>query len=91
MLGPLSTRFLCKSSLSQKYWDVSGDSIARCSSVRVYSQVTPQLGQWKASEVIPRISLEDSEEYLEGINKQIFMQFVRKMLQWDLYERQSAR
>jgi serine/threonine protein kinase len=35
--------------------------------------------------------LEDSEEYLEGENKKMFMQFVRKMLRWDPEERQSAR
>ncbi|KAJ5121691.1 uncharacterized protein N7515_009652, partial [Penicillium bovifimosum] len=71
ILGPPPAEFLRKSSLSQNYWDISG--------------------QWKASEVIPRISLEDSEEYLEGLNKQMFTQFVRKMLQWDPDERQSAR
>jgi serine/threonine protein kinase len=35
--------------------------------------------------------LEDSEEYLEGENKKMFMQFVRKMLRWDPEERHSAR
>ncbi|RHZ57076.1 hypothetical protein CDV55_106046 [Aspergillus turcosus] len=48
-------------------------------------------GQWKAAVEIPHNSLEDSEEYLEGENKKIFMQFVRKMLRWDPEERQSAR
>ena len=40
---------------------------------------------------VPRISLEDSEEYLEGANKKMFMDFIRKMLQWDPNERLSAR
>ncbi|RAL12337.1 putative protein kinase [Aspergillus homomorphus CBS 101889] len=40
---------------------------------------------------VPRASLEDSEEYLEGENKELFMQFVRKMLQWDPEARLSAR
>jgi hypothetical protein len=36
--------------------------------------------------------LEDSEEYLEGENKKMFMQFVRKMLRWgDPEERLSVR
>ncbi|GFN12640.1 putative protein kinase [Aspergillus tubingensis] len=48
-------------------------------------------GQWKASELIPSISLDDSEEYPEGENKQMFMNFMRKMLRWDPKERQSAR
>ncbi|KAL4891318.1 kinase-like domain-containing protein [Aspergillus ambiguus] len=71
MLGPPPAKFLRNSSLSQKYWDISG--------------------RWKASEEIPQISLEDSEEYLEGANKRMFMQFIRKMLRWDPDERQSAR
>lgn len=37
------------------------------------------------------MSLEDSEEYLEGENKEMFLRFVRKMLRWDPEERQSAR
>ncbi|PWY95405.1 kinase-like protein [Aspergillus sclerotioniger CBS 115572] len=49
------------------------------------------LGQWKHTVEIPDNSLEDSEEYLEGENKEMFMRFVRKMLRWDPEERQSAR
>ncbi|KAJ9367656.1 hypothetical protein DTO282E5_7653 [Paecilomyces variotii] len=49
------------------------------------------LGQWKAAIEVPHYSLEESEEYLEGENKKMFMQFIRKMLRWDPEERQSAR
>lgn len=48
-------------------------------------------GRWKGAIEVPQCSLEDSEEYLEGENKKMFMQFVRKMLRWDPEERQSAR
>ncbi|PYH92182.1 kinase-like protein [Aspergillus ellipticus CBS 707.79] len=48
-------------------------------------------GQWKSSVEVPHNSLEDSEEYLEGEDKKMLMQFVRKMLQWDPEKRQSAR
>ncbi|PLN81850.1 protein kinase-like protein [Aspergillus taichungensis] len=47
-------------------------------------------GQWKSPREVPHDSLEDSEEYLEGENKRMFLQFVRKMLRWDPEERQSA-
>lgn len=47
-------------------------------------------GRWKGAIEVPQCSLEDSEEYLEGENKKMFMQFVRKMLRWDPEERQSA-
>ncbi|GAB1194053.1 hypothetical protein APSETT444_003292 [Aspergillus pseudonomiae] len=49
------------------------------------------MGQWKAIVEVPPYSLEDSEEYLEGENKKMFMQFIRKMLRWDPEERHSAR
>ncbi|GFF63546.1 hypothetical protein IFM47457_00404 [Aspergillus lentulus] len=48
-------------------------------------------GQWKGAVEVPHNSLEDSEEYLEGGNEKMFIQFVRKMLRWDPEERQSAR
>ncbi|KAH1270733.1 hypothetical protein KXX33_007158 [Aspergillus fumigatus] len=49
------------------------------------------MGRWNVAIEVPHCSLEDSEEYLEGENKKMFMQFVRKMLRWDPEERQSAR
>ena len=40
---------------------------------------------------IPLISLEDSEKYLAGEKEEVFVQFIRKMLQWDSEKRQGAR
>ncbi|OCK87907.1 uncharacterized protein K441DRAFT_709141 [Cenococcum geophilum 1.58] len=49
-------------------------------------------GQWKADVGIPKdTSLEKSEEYLKGKNKEIFIKFMRKMLQWRLEDRQTAK
>ena len=48
-------------------------------------------GQWR--DVIPvpdPTSLEESEENLEGSNKEAFLRFVRKMLQWRPEDRQTA-
>lgn len=39
---------------------------------------------------IPSNSLEQFEENLEGKEKALFLQFMRKMLQWVLEERMSA-
>jgi len=36
------------------------------------------------------LSLESSEENLEGRRKELFLQFMRKMLQWAPEDRQSA-
>ncbi|PKY09072.1 kinase-like protein [Aspergillus campestris IBT 28561] len=48
-------------------------------------------GEWIGSAGVPDMSLEDSEEYLAGENKETFLRFMRKMLRWDPEERQSAR
>ncbi|KAJ5569564.1 kinase-like protein [Penicillium hispanicum] len=50
-----------------------------------------EIGHWKGNARIPDWSLEDLEGYLEGDNKVLFMQFMRKMLRWDPDERQTAR
>ena len=40
---------------------------------------------------VPSISLEESEENLEGSNKKMFLTFIRKMLQWLPEDRPSAK
>ena len=48
-------------------------------------------GNWKGAVEIPIISLEDSEEQLGGENKALFLDFMRKMLQWVPEKRQTAK
>ncbi|KAK2743771.1 hypothetical protein FQN57_004708 [Myotisia sp. PD_48] len=49
-------------------------------------------GQWKADIKIPlRTSLEESEQFLEGNNKEIFLDFMRGMLQWRPEGRKTAK
>lgn len=48
-------------------------------------------GNWRGLAEIPDVSFEESELYLEGRNKDIFIQFVRKMVKWDPIERQTAK
>lgn len=48
-------------------------------------------GNWKGAIEIANISLEDSEEQLSGENKALFLDFMRKMLQWVPEKRQTAR
>lgn len=48
-------------------------------------------GNWKGVVEIPHISLEDSEEQLGGEKKALFLDFMRKMLQWVLEKRQIAK
>lgn len=93
MIGPPSIDFLLKCPNSQKYWDDSG-IFKYCREVfRVLQLIFVSClpGQWIGSEEIPDISLEDSEVYLEGDNKEMFLKFVRRMLRWDPEERPTAR
>jgi serine/threonine-protein kinase SRPK3 len=45
---------------------------------------------WKAEVPIPELSLETSEVFLEGKNKEDFLSFVRGMLQWRPEDRKTA-
>ena len=49
------------------------------------------LGNWDGLIPIPEISFEKSETYLEGKNKELFLQFMRKMLCWVPEERKTAK
>ena len=47
--------------------------------------------QWRGEIPVPEpTSLEKSEENLEGSNKEAFLQFMRKMVQWRPEDRQTA-
>ncbi|KFZ16712.1 hypothetical protein V502_04955 [Pseudogymnoascus sp. VKM F-4520 (FW-2644)] len=48
-------------------------------------------GEWKGLAEIPRTSLEESEENLDGKDKRQFLEFMRKMLKWRPEERSSAK
>lgn len=50
------------------------------------------LGKWKQDIEIPtEVSLELSEEFLEGENKEMFMAFMGGMLQWRPEDRKTAK
>lgn len=48
-------------------------------------------GRWKHDIEIPQASLEESEEFLEGRNKEMFLVFMRGMLQWRPEDRKTAK
>lgn len=50
-----------------------------------------EVGKWRGAIDIPPVSLEKLEGYLEGEERQLFLQFLRKMLKWNPEERESAR
>ena len=47
-------------------------------------------GNWIGAVDIPDVSLESSEEQLDGGDKILFLDFMRKMLQWVPARRQTA-
>ena len=50
------------------------------------------IGKWKQDIDIPTgVSLELSEEFLEGENKEMFIAFIRGMLQWRPEDRKTAK
>lgn len=50
-----------------------------------------QLGSLKGGIEIPQLSLEGTEENLEGPQKELFLDFMRGMLQWVPEERKTAK
>lgn len=49
-------------------------------------------GKWKQDIEIPTgVSLKTSEEFLEGRNKELFIAFMRGMLQWRPEDRKTAK
>lgn len=48
-------------------------------------------GEWKPDITFPKgVSLETSEQFLEGKDKKMFLAFMRKMLQWRPEDRKTA-
>lgn len=46
---------------------------------------------WKASPQVPYLSLDTLEERLQGQNKALFLDFIRKMVDWTPENRPTAR
>jgi serine/threonine-protein kinase SRPK3 len=48
-------------------------------------------GNWRGAAEVPKGNLEEAEKRLEGEEKKLFLDFVRKMLKWKPEERNSAK
>ncbi|KAI9733143.1 MAG: hypothetical protein M1834_003690 [Cirrosporium novae-zelandiae] len=57
---------------------------------KVITKIFDINGNWKGDVEIPSLSLEELEENLEGVDKTLFLQFMRTMLRWVPEERKSA-
>lgn len=76
VLGPPPLELLRRSLVAEEFFDIDSDGNGD--------------GASKASTSIPSRSLEDSEKRLEGQSKALFLQFIRKMLQWEPEKRPTA-
>ena len=91
MLGHPPHDFLQRSKFASRYFDEDGHFFNSNFACHIMLTRNSGVGKWKGCAEIPTTSLEDSEENLEGENKALFLQFMRKMLQWKPEDRHSAR
>ena len=49
------------------------------------------IGNWQGAAEVPKGNLEETEKRLEGKEKKLFLDFVRKMLKWKPEERSCVR
>lgn len=89
ILGPPPLELIRKSEISGRFWDRNGKRN------RFYHRIRPTTdsptGKWIADVPIPNISLESEEHRLDGEEKELFLSFMRKMLQWRPEDRSSCR
>lgn len=86
LMGPPPLELLKKGKRTSEFFDKDGE--------HCLTRTTPfanPVGQWRGEIPVPdRTSLEECEENLEGSNKEAFLRFVRKMVQWRPEDRQTA-
>ena len=86
LMGPPPPELLKKGKRTAEFFDEDGENCP----TRATLFANPA-GQWRGGIPVPdRTSLEESEEYLKGSNKEAFLRFVRKMVQWRPEDRQTA-
>ena len=86
VLGPPPHELLDKGKRTAEFFDENGEKCLICTTL--FAKLA---GQWRGIIPVPdRVSLEMAEENLEGSNKDAFLRFVQKMVQWRPEDRQTA-
>ena len=86
LMGPPPPELLNRGERTAEFFDKDGEN----SPTRTTLFANPA-GKWRAEIPLPdRTCLEESEENLEGSNKEAFLRFTRKMVQWRPEDRQTA-
>lgn len=89
VLGPPPREVLQNNEYATEFFDPEGMLSPTLSSI--LSLIKQFQGNWKGAAPIPSTTLEQREEILQGEQQQLFLAFMRKMLQWRPEERSSAR
>ena len=86
LMGSPPLELLKKGKRTAQFFNEDGESCP--TRMTLFANVA---GQWRGEILVPDpTSLEESEENLEGSNKEAFLRFVRKMVQWRPEDRQTA-
>lgn len=91
ILGPPPLDMLQRGKRSHEFFTGDGKYpfLAQCTLQRLTENLT---GRWKQDIEIPTgVGLELSEKFLEGRNKEMFIAFMRGMLQWRPEDRKTAK
>ncbi|KAL4899207.1 kinase-like domain-containing protein [Aspergillus multicolor] len=100
LLGPPPLEILQRGKRSHEFFTEDGKHVVSTSPQLRKRHVVAvflhslSIGTWKHSAEVPipkGCSLETSEDYLDGENKELFLQFVRRMLQWRPEDRKTAK
>ncbi|KAJ5152062.1 protein kinase [Penicillium capsulatum] len=88
LLGPPPNDMIQKSNYASEFFDIDG----KPPDLRFVAVPNGyELGNWRGVCEIPSRSLEELEENLQGTNQELFLCFMRKMLQWRPEDRASAK
>ena len=91
LLGPPPLDMLKRGKRSHEFFLDDGKHYLLLSPICNTSLTIDNAGKWKQDIVIPTgASLEQSEEFLDGKNKEMFINFLRGMLQWRPEDRKTA-
>ena len=87
MMGPPPSELLKAGKRTAEFFNEDGKI-----SLAGMTLIANSAGGWRAEIPVPECtSLEESEENLTGSNKEAFLRFVRKMVQWRPEDRHTAK
>ncbi|KAM5480467.1 putative non-specific serine/threonine protein kinase [Microsporum canis] len=92
-LGPPPKEFIQRSKTISQVFDANGTRFTPVILWGINFLTLTCIGKWVADhyEKVPSVSLEDVETRLEGQDKELFLKFIRSMLEWLPEDRKTAK